>query len=78
MNCDWTKHNNGFECVNCGKVKPVETLRQCPATNGLGEKVAKFTKALKIPECGGCKRRREKLNRLSVKVKQWVKNENEN
>ena len=77
MNCEWTKHNNGFECVNCGKVKPVETLRQCAATNGLGEKVAKLTKALKIKECGGCKKRRQALNRMGEKVKQWVKNENE-
>jgi hypothetical protein len=77
MNCEWAKHNNGFECVNCGKVKPVETLRHCPATNGLGEKIAKVTKALKIPECGGCKKRREALNRMSTKVKQWATNEND-
>jgi transcription elongation factor Elf1 len=75
MNCDWVEKNDGFECPNCGKFKPVQTNRFCPASNGLGEQVAKVTKALKIPECGGCKKRREALNRMSTKVKQWVKNE---
>jgi hypothetical protein len=75
MNCEWRQKEEGFECVNCGKSKRVETLRHCPASNGLGERVAAVTKALNIPECGGCKKRRERLNRLSVKVKKWVTNE---
>ena len=77
MNCEFIKHEDGYICNDCGKVKPRQTIRNCPATNGLGEKIAKVTKALHIKECGGCKKRREKLNRLSVKVKEWVRNEND-
>jgi hypothetical protein len=31
---------------------------------GLGDAVAKVTKTLGIKECGGCKKRREALNKL--------------
>ncbi len=33
-------------------------------SNGLGDTVAKITKALGIPACGGCKHRQAKLNGL--------------
>jgi len=77
MRCEFKEHEDGYICNNCGKYKRRPTIRNCPATNGLGEKIAKVTKALKIPECGGCKKRRQALNRMGEKVKQWVKNENE-
>ena len=31
---------------------------------GIGDSIKKVTDALKIPQCGGCRRRQEKLNRL--------------
>lgn len=31
---------------------------------GLGDSIKKVTDLLKIPQCGPCKRRQEKLNRL--------------
>jgi len=34
---------------------------------GLGDVVAAVTKALGIKECGGCKERRRKLNRIRLK-----------
>ncbi len=33
-------------------------------SKGLGDTVSKVTKAMGIKECGGCKRRRERLNKL--------------
>jgi hypothetical protein len=35
-----------------------------PAMQGLGDAVAKVTKTLGIKECGGCKKRREALNKM--------------
>lgn len=35
---------------------------------GLGDRVAAVTKALHIPECGGCKKRREWLNAAGRRV----------
>lgn len=33
-------------------------------SKGLGDTIKKVTEALHIPQCGACKRRQEKLNRL--------------
>lgn len=77
MNCEFQTTPDGFKCNNCGKIKQKKTIRWCPATNGLGEQIHRMTAKLKIKECGGCKKRREALNRLSTKVKQWVTNEND-
>lgn len=33
-------------------------------SKGLGDSIKKVTEALRIPQCGACKRRQEKLNRL--------------
>jgi len=33
-------------------------------SRGLGDSIKKVTSALGIKQCGGCKRRQEKLNRL--------------
>jgi len=35
-------------------------------TKGLGDIMSRFTKKLKIKECGGCKRRREVLNKFRI------------
>ena len=33
-------------------------------SQGLGDSIKKITDAMKIPQCGGCRKRQEKLNRL--------------
>ena len=33
-------------------------------SKGVGDTIKKVTDALRIPQCGACKRRQEKLNRL--------------
>ncbi len=33
---------------------------------GLGDVVSKITGALRIPECGGCKRRKKWLNKVRI------------
>jgi hypothetical protein len=33
-------------------------------SKGLGDTIKKVTDALKIPQCGACKKRQQKLNRL--------------
>lgn len=50
---------------------PVVYCPECPCrspakqkSRGLGDTVAKITKAVGIKTCGGCEKRREKLNRL--------------
>ena len=35
-----------------------------PPSQGLGDTVAKVTKALGVQPCGGCKKRQERLNRM--------------
>ena len=44
------------------QVKPKKP--DSPPMQGLGDLVSKVTGALKIPECGGCKERKAKLNRI--------------
>lgn len=41
-----------------------------PRWHEFGEHVATVTRALKIPECGGCRKRRDALNQLGEKVRQ--------
>lgn len=33
-------------------------------SRGLGDSIKRITDAMKIPQCGGCRRRQQKLNRL--------------
>jgi hypothetical protein len=33
-------------------------------SSGLGDSIKRITDAMKIPQCGGCRRRQQKLNRL--------------
>lgn len=58
--------------------RPVDTQERladgaCPAGRfGAGDTIAKVIKAVtfgKVKECGGCKKRRAKLNRLMPKTK---------
>tara|TARA_R110002051_G_scaffold302434_1_gene370809 strand:+ start:619 stop:864 length:246 start_codon:yes stop_codon:yes gene_type:complete len=70
MDCNFkTYDGEGVRCVNCDKVKPRPTRRNCDASGGLGEKIASITKMIgfKPSSCGGCQGRREALNRLTAK-----------
>jgi len=58
-----------YRCRHCGHKResryPPELLhRNCPKapSRGLGDTVAKLTKAFGIKPCGGCKKRQKKLN----------------
>ena len=69
MQCDFKPYDGeGVRCVNCDKVKPRPTRRNCDASDGLGEKIAGFIKATTgIKSCGGCQGRREALNRMTAR-----------
>mgnify|MGYP003147739943 CR=1 FL=1 len=69
MICKWETTETGVVCVNCEHTKRRPSYRNCDASDGLGEKIAGFTKAIGIKPCGGCQGRREALNRLSVRMK---------
>lgn len=75
MHCDfvYTTNDNG-ECVvecrrKCRPPRVVEDCdrprkRDCLASKGLGDTIAKITDSLGIRKCGGCKKRQAKLNKL--------------
>jgi len=42
----------------------IEQEKQKQASQGLGDTIKKVTDALKIPQCGGCKRRQQALNKM--------------
>ena len=68
MDCNFkTYDGDGVRCVNCDKVKPRPTKRNCDASGGLGEKIASLTKKIGLKTCGGCQGRREALNRLTAR-----------
>jgi hypothetical protein len=61
---------NKHRCPRCGltvtTADPPERIHaECsnPPSRGLGDTVAKVTKAIGIPPCGGCKQRQEWLNK---------------
>lgn len=41
-----------------------QRLKEIEESKGLGDTVKKVTEKLGIKQCGGCKKRQEKLNRL--------------
>lgn len=54
-----------WECPKCGlKLRNVVLpVRHKCKVKGLGDVIAKVTKFFGIKECGGCKKRREALNK---------------
>jgi len=69
MDCDFKPYENGFRCVSCETFKRQATRRNCDASNAMGEKIASISKAIGIKPCGGCQKRREALNRMSVRLR---------
>jgi len=57
-----------WQCPDCDWVYPRKSekppRRNCPKakSRGLGDTIAKITKAVGIKPCGGCKKRQKKLN----------------
>ena len=62
MDCVFIESEQGYKCSNCGVVKKRITRRNCGLHKGVGDRVAGFTKAIGIKPCGGCNKRRSKLN----------------
>ena len=64
VDCIFTKKEKqqGVVCVNCGTTKRKATKRNCQLKKGLGDTVARATKAMGIKPCGGCNKRRASLN----------------
>lgn len=67
--CHFTLNADGqLQCEYCNWVYPLEAdkppRRNCPKTHGLGDTIAKITKAVGIKPCGGCRKRQKKLNDL--------------
>lgn len=63
--CDFS---NGVDCPVCGRPKTQGDLRNCTPVQTplkLGDRVEAVTKALGIPTCGGCQKRKAALNKLS-------------
>jgi len=72
QDCQFDRDPTGFwSCQNCGYVFPLHAdkppYRNCDwdgKSRGLGDTIAKVTKAVGIKPCGGCGRRRKKLNKM--------------
>ena len=62
MDCIFTKTEDGFFCNNCGVVRRKATRRNCGLKKGLGDTVARITKAVGVKPCSPCQKRRAKLN----------------
>ena len=62
MDCVFTEITEGVQCNNCGVVKRKATRRNCGMKKGLGDTVARITKAVGVKPCSPCQKRRAKLN----------------
>ena len=67
MFCQWeTQPDGSIKCPACGATRPAgrpAPQRRCPAVSrGLGDTIAKITKAVGIKPCKGCKKRQKWLN----------------
>ena len=65
MHCIWNEHEGGVICINCGRLKARPTRRNCKVKKGLGDTIANVTKAIGLKPCGGCNKRRSKVNNLA-------------
>lgn len=66
MSCAFVKHEDGIECVRCGRIVRSTNLelRATCRKPGLGDRLAKWLGAIgvrKWPGCG-CEKRQAKLN----------------
>ena len=64
VNCIFKKTDNGYTCPNCGVTKQKKTRRNCGLKKGIGDTISNVTKAIGVKPCGGCNKRRAKLNKL--------------
>ena len=66
MDCIFEPIENGYKCHNCGATKRKKTRRMCGMKKGFGDTVANLTKAVGIKPCGGCQKRRARLNKATA------------
>ena len=66
MDCIFEPIENGYKCHNCGATKRKKTRRNCGMKKGFGDTVANLTKAVGIKPCGGCQKRRARLNKATA------------
>ena len=66
MDCVFNKTDNGYTCRNCGTTKRKKTRRNCGLKKGYGDTISNLTKAIGVKPCGGCQKRRAKLNNLTA------------
>tara|TARA_R110002167_G_scaffold308154_1_gene512900 strand:- start:600 stop:872 length:273 start_codon:yes stop_codon:yes gene_type:complete len=52
------------EMAELERAASIERLTKKKLSTGLGDTIKKVTNALGVKQCGGCKKRQEKLNRL--------------
>lgn len=62
MKCLWEASGDSVVCINCGHKKKRASYRNCALKKGLGDTMQRITSALKIPTCGGCRSRQNKMN----------------
>ena len=66
MDCVFNKTDSGYTCRNCGTTKRKKTRRNCGLKKGYGDTISNLTKAIGVEPCGGCNKRRAKLNNLTA------------
>ena len=66
VDCIFKKSGDIYQCSNCGATKKKATRRNCTLKKGFGDTVANITKAVGVKPCGGCNKRRAKLNNLTA------------
>ena len=66
MDCIFEPVSSGYQCINCSAVKKKPTKRNCGMKKGLGDTVARITKVVGVKPCGGCKKRRDRLNKATA------------
>lgn len=69
MECPFQLNDDGlWHCPQCNKPHPIKSdkppRRKCPKapSRGLGDTIAKITRAIGLKTCGGCKKRQRRLN----------------
>ena len=66
MDCIFKPVPAGYQCINCSAVKKKQTKRNCGMKKGFGDTIANITKTVGVKPCGGCKKRRARLNKATA------------
>lgn len=66
MDCIFQPVSSGYRCINCSAVKKKPTKRNCGMKKGFGDTISNIIKAVGVKPCGGCQKRRAKLNKATA------------